>query len=280
MDIVTNPKLTTRTNYMPNTAASFVIETNASKLSQQHLLALAHNEVRVIHVKGFASPEASQTISGGQTDLGFRAYINVDQVRRIGMAFYETENKEDLIEDYFAVVHENQNAFRDACRPFGSPLDTFRCLLDEVWPAGANLQTILGRKMFVGLSRMVEPNTTFLAHHDIFAEDAPGHMEAESLKAQFAANIYFQVPEKGGELLMWHRHMTTKEFDERRKGQYGIAINELPEPDVVIKPGTGDLLIFDSRRIHAVASPQDQARVAVSFFIGYRGDDEPLTYWS
>lgn len=134
--------------------------------------------------------------------------------------------------------------------------------------------------MFVGLSRMVEPDTTFLAHHDIFAEDAPGSEEAESLLAQFAANIYFQVPDEGGELLMWHRNMSTEEFDERRKGQYGIEIIDLPPPDVVVKPGRGDLLIFDSRKIHAVASPRDRARVAVSFFIGYRGDNQPLTYWS
>ena len=79
---------------------------------------------------------------------------------------------------------------------------------------------------------------------------------------------------------MWHRSMSTEEFDEKRKGQYGIEIDDLPPPDVVVKPGRGDLLIFDSRKIHAVASPRDQARVAVSFFIGYRGDDQPLTYWS
>ena len=263
-----------------NCESSYVVETDAKNLTHEHLLKLAHGAIRVIKVKGFTSPEASHVISGGQTDMGFRAYINVDQVRRIGMAFYETENKEALVKDYFAVARENQMAFRDACVPFGSPLDTLRCLLDELWPAGAYLQTIYGQKMFVGLSRMVEPNTTFLAHHDIFSEDAPGLAEAESLKAQFAANIYFQVPEKGGELLMWHRRLTTEEFDERRKGQYGISIDELPEPDVVVKPDTGDLLLFDSRRIHAVASPQDKARVAVSFFIGYPGDNQPLTYWS
>lgn len=245
--------------------SGYVIRTNASSLSTDHLKALANGTIRVVHVEAFASETACNVICTGQVDLGFKPYINVEQVRRIGMAYYETEN---------------QNAFRNACQPVGSPLDTLRCLLDEIWPAGANLQTIHSQKMFVGLSRMVEPDTTFLAHHDIFAEDAPGSEEAESLLAQFAANIYFQVPDEGGELLMWHRNMSTKEFDERRKGQYGIEIVDLPPPDVVVKPGRGDLLIFDSRKIHAVASPRDRARVAVSFFIGYRGDNQPLTYWS
>jgi len=257
-----------------------VIVTDIDGLSYDHLKSLAHGNVRVLHLREFTSKSVSKAISGGQVELGFEAYINVEQVRKIGMAFYETECKPELLEKYFSIARENQMAFRKACAPFGSPLDTLRCLLDEIWPAGAHLQKIHGKKMFVGLSRMVEPDTTFLAHHDIFSEDAPSEFEAESLKAQFAANIYFQVPRNGGELLMWHRRMTTEEFDQRRKGDYGIAIDELPPPDVVVKPESGDLLIFDSRRIHAVASPKDDPRVAVSFFIGYRGDDQPLTYWS
>jgi hypothetical protein len=159
-------------------------------------------------------------------------------------------------------------------------LDTLRCRLDEVWPAGAHVQTLFGRKMFVGLSRMVEPATTFLAHHDIFSDDAPGMPEAESLNAQFGANVYVQMPERGGELLMWHRNLAKEEFDQRRRGEYGIEISELPPPDVVLKPGTGDLLIFDARKVHAVASPQDDNRLAFSCFVGYRGDDQPLTFWS
>ncbi|WP_082547134.1 MULTISPECIES: 2OG-Fe(II) oxygenase [Rhizobium] len=258
----------------------YLIETNKYSLNKDHITALARSEVRVVKVKGFANGPSCDLISKGQTSLGFQPYINVSEVRKIGMAFYETEMKQELIDKYFTVASDHQNDFRKACEPFGSPLDTLRALLDEIWPAGANLQTIFGRKMFVGLSRMVEPDTTFLAHHDIFSEDAPGIEEAESLTAQFAANIYFQVPDIGGELLMWHKNMTTQEFNERRKGKYGIAIEDLPPPDVVIKPGRGDLLIFDSRKIHAVASPRGSSRMAVSFFIGYRGEECPLTYWS
>lgn len=258
----------------------YVVETDKYGLNSDHLKALAQGDLRVIRVMSFANSASCDLITKGQTTLGFQPYINVSQVCKIGMAFYETELKPELIDKYFVVAREHQNDFRKACEPFGSPLDTLRCLLDEIWPAGANLQTMFGRKMFVGLSRMVEPNTTFLAHHDIFSEDAPGIEEAESLTAQFAGNIYFQVPDIGGELLMWHRSMTTEEFDERRQGKCGIAIDDLPPPDLVVKPGLGDLLIFDSRKIHAVAPPRVTPRMAVSFFIGFRGDTAPLTYWS
>lgn len=281
MDTRLSTENQTKNNYHQNPAQhQYLIRTNRDNLKFEHLQSLARNETRVIQVCGFANESTCAAVTNGQDDLGFEAYINVDQVRKIGMAFYETESNPELLDKYFNIVKENQTAFRKACEPMGSPLDTFRCILEEVWPAGAQIQTIHGRKMFVGLSRMVEPNTTFLAHHDIFSEDAPGIYEAESLVSQFAANIYFQVPDVGGELLMWHKNLTTPEFDDLRKDQYGIEIHDLPPPDVIVKPGRGDLLIFDSRKIHAVASPKDKPRMAVSFFIGYRGDDQPLTYWS
>jgi hypothetical protein len=258
----------------------YILKTTREHLSADHLRLLAKGEIRIIQVQSFISKKASGIISDGAVELGYRPYINVDKVRRIGMAYYETEHEAALIEQYFASARTCQEQLRAACDPVGSPMDTARCLLDEVWPAGAHLQTLFGKKMFVGLSRMVEPDTTFLAHHDVFADDAPGMVEAASVISQFGANIYVQMPERGGELLMWHRNMSIAEFDQKRHGEYGINIRNLPPPDVVLKPGTGDLLIFDAHKIHAVASPQDQSRLALSFFVAYRGDNEPLTYWS
>lgn len=258
----------------------YVVKTTRANLSADHIRLLAKNEIRIIQVQSFISNKSCEIISNGAVELGYKPYINVDNVRRIGMAYYETEHEETLIKQYFATAQKCLEQLRVACDPVGSPMDAVRCLLDEVWPAGAHLQTLFGKKMFVGLSRMVMPNTTFLAHHDIFADDAPGMQESESIISQFGANVYVQMPKMGGELLMWHKNMSIAEFDEKRRGEYGINIKDLPPPDIVLKPNTGDLLIFDAHKLHAVASPQDQARLALSFFVAYRGDNEPLTYWS
>lgn len=248
----------------------YVVKTTRDQLKADHIRALAHNNIRIIQVQSFVSRTAAGIISDGALGLGYKPYTNVDKVRRIGMAYYETEHEEALIEQYFSTARSCLEQLRAACDPVGSPMDTVRCLLDEVWPAGANLQALFGRKMFVGLSRMVEPDTTFLAHHDIFADDAPGMPESESVISQFGANVYVQMPEKGGELLMWHRNMSISEFDEMRAGEYGIHIDDLPPPDVVLKPGVGDLLIFDAHKLHAVASPKEKARLALSFFVAYQ----------
>lgn len=249
-------------------------------LNATHIQMLASGKCSVLHIQAFVDPTACAQIAQGAIDHGYSAYLNVPSVRRIGMAFYETENKPDLVENYFSVAQQNQENLRKACAPIMSPLDALRCKLDEVWEPGAYLQTLYGKKMFIGLSRMVEPGTTFLAHHDIFEQDAPGAQEAVSIKAQFAANVYVQIPETGGELLMWNINMAPKVFDQLRGKDYGLRVETLPKPDIVVKPRSGDLLIFDSRKMHAVAPPVESSRLALSCFVAYRGDDKPLTFWS
>lgn len=249
-------------------------------LNASHIKKLANGQCSVLHIKGFVDAAACALIAQGALNYGYSAYLNVPSVRRIGMAFYETENKPDLVTRYFAVAQQNMENLRSACTPMMSPLDLLRCKLDEIWEAGACLQTLYGKKMFVGLSRMVEPGTTFLAHHDIFEQDAPGAPEAISVQAQFGANVYVQIPETGGELLMWNMNMAPRVFDQLRGKDYGIRVETLPKPDIVVKPGTGDLLIFDSRKMHAMAPPVEKSRLALSCFVAYRGDGKPLTFWS
>lgn len=264
----------------PTSVRSHVETTSARELSAAHIKRLARGDCMVVQVKEFLSPQACRMIAAGAVDLGYQPYLNVPSVRRIGMAFYETEGNPELIERYFSQVQENSNQMRRACAPAPSPIDVLRCTLDELWPAGAQLQTFGGRKMFVGLSRMVEPGTTFLAHHDIFEQDAQDAPEARSVLAQFGANLYAQVPDTGGELLMWNMNMPPEEFDRLRAGEYGIPVERLPPPDLALKPSAGDLFVFDSRKMHAVAPPVERPRLALSCFVAYRGDEAPLTFWS
>lgn len=260
---------------------SKVLETTAEALRWEMIQALSQEEVLVIRIARFVGDELCEVLSvKAEDEIGYRGYLNVPSVRRIGMAFYETEGKSDLIDQYFASARQNILDFRGACAPYCSPIDTLRCTLDEVWPAGANLQTLSDRKMFVGLSRMVRPGTTFLAHHDLFAEDAPGSREAAELQAQFGANVYIKMPAEGGELLMWEREIPTPIFNEMRGKEYGLEVHRLGEPDLSIKPQRGDLLLFNSRKMHAVAPGKEINRLALSCFVGYRGVHRPLMFWS
>lgn len=176
------------------------------------------------------------------------------------MAFYETESKLELIEKYFNEAKNHIDDLRTRCLPYTSPIDLLRCNLDEVWPAGAMLESLYGKKMFVGLSRVVEPNIKLLAHHDIFHKDAPTSYHTKSLIAQFAANIYLTLPATGGQIQIWNREITPADFE--------------------IAPKLGELILFNSQKIHAVTPGTTASRLSTSCFVGYRGSHLPLTYWS
>lgn len=257
-----------------------VVETTVRSLGHADIAHLATGTTLVVRVRGFVDPHTCKALARRAEEYGYESYLNVPSVSRIGMAFYETEGREHLIEEYFLSARGNIQDFRDACAPYRSPIDSLRCLLDEAWIPGSMLQTLGQRKMFAGLSRMVKPGTTFLAHHDIFENDAPGAPEARGLLAQFAANVYIRMPETGGELLMWRREIPTPAFDAMRGADYGVPVQSLGPPDLALRPEPGDLLIFNSRKMHAVAPGTGCNRLALSCFIGYRGPQDPLSVWS
>jgi len=241
---------------------------------------LVREDVLAVRIRNFVSEDVAGKLSEQIIAHGFQNYLNAPSIGRIGMAFYEAENQASRVADYFESVSDNIDELRKRCAPYASPIDLLRCVLDEVWPAGAKLETLYGRKMYVGLSRVVNPGVTFLAHHDIFAKDAPDSFWAHSLLAQMAANVYLSMPREGGSLQIWDRQLSPKVFDELRGNSYGIVPSMLGEAKLEIRPEVGDLILFNSRCMHAVTPGVDNIRLSLSCFVGYRGAAMPLTCWS
>jgi hypothetical protein len=57
---------------------------------------------------------------------------------------------------------------------------------------------------------------------------------------------------------------------------YGLDRSKIGPPDVVLRPGVGDLIVFDTGRIHAVRRVADGVRITASCFIGVRSRWHPL----
>ena len=254
----------------------FVID----KLTEQHIKALISHELQVLRIPNFISQEACRTISQGLKSTGYKDYLNAPSVGRIGMSYFETGLKPDIIDLYFSTAIENINVLRKSCYPYPCPIDTLRCILDETWNAGCYLQTLYGKKMFVGLSRSLESGVSLLAHHDMFGRHAPDTSEANSLISQFGINVYIDVPEIGGELAMWMNEISDEEFLKLRGNFYGVPLELLGDPDFKVKPKNGDLILFNARKMHAVLAGKGVDRLTISAFFGYRGDQNPLTVWS
>lgn len=249
-------------------------------LTLDHLLALTEGRAQAVIIKNFLERRHASELTEKILKKGHDYYENAASIGRIGMAFYEAERDSLKLNDYFKSTLTNTKELRSRCYPNFSPMDLLRCMLDELWPAGAMLESLYGKKMFAGMCRVVNPGVTFLAHHDILSKDAPDSFRAHSLKCQIACNVYLSMPSQGGELWIWNREIGEKEFDAMRGSSYGIEPKLLGEPSIVLRPETGDMILFNSRLMHAVSAGNDAPRLSISCFVGFRSQSSPLTLWS
>ena len=252
------------------------------ELTSENILALANSEINAISVEGFYDHDLCDKMYDFFVK-NIEYCINAPSIGRIGMAFYETDSKDELIEDYYINSRKRINSIRSAFHPYLSPIDKYklRLYLQEIWVQGANIENIHDRKMFIGLCRVVEPNIDFLPHQDKLSKDAMYIEKSLGLIGQFAANIYLDIPEEGGEIDMWSEELDDDTYDSLRKGgSYGIERNLLPKPCSTYKPQKGELFIFNAKKLHAVKAVKGSPRLSISSFIGYYGFDKPLIYWS
>jgi 2OG-Fe(II) oxygenase superfamily len=210
-------------------------------------------------------------------------------VQRTGITFFETNGSIELLERYYEQAQILIKSLRQVCYPYLSPIDKLRLDLTDMWLAGSGIENIHGRTMLAGIARVFEDGFELPPHQDILLRDildaalAPTH-HFEDLITQLSINVYLQIPEVGGELEIWDLKPSLDEQQAIRNEEYKyegiIDRTSLPAAAAVIRPEAGELILFDSGRIHAVRSSRGGLRASVSMFLGYRGLDKPLTYWS
>jgi len=212
----------------------------------------------------------------------FARYLRAQNVgvQRTGMTFFETKGDPRLLEQYYAEAQRMRTTIRNTCFPYLSPIDKLRVELEEVWFAGARLENIHGQPMMVGIARMFEDSFELPPHQDVLARDIVDNSSDGMLLSQLSANIYLREAKFGGELEIWGIKPSYQEFLKLACDDLHFDQNKLPPSEVLYKPCAGDLVLFDSGRVHAVRPSKQGPRVSMSCFVGYRGQNMPLTYWS
>lgn len=252
------------------------------ELESDALVALAEGEIMAVRVPGFYPKSACLEIASrmGSSEL-FGTYANAPKIGRVGQAFFES-----LVSAAHRAAYEHNalkwiGEMRSYCEPFLSPIDKLRLAVDEVWPGGSQLGIMSSKKMFVGLARVFDRGASAEPHQDVLAWDAPESEEARSLLGQIAANIYLKMPAEGGELLIWPRSLSYDEYQSMRIPEsYGVHAFMLGCSPVRLVPEEGELILFNSTLVHAVATSGPGTRVTWSCFVGLRGLDQPAMMWS
>lgn len=252
------------------------------QIDSQALHALATGGAMAVRVPGFYHREAAQRIAAAMRESRlFGMYANAPQIGRVGQAYFESLASEAHRAEYERNAVKWIAEMRSICEPFLSPIDKLRLALDESWSPGAQVGSLQGKKMFVGLARIFGKGSGAEPHQDVLAWDAPDSEEAKALTGQLAANIYLAMPSTGGELLVWPHSLSREEYEAARiPGSYGVREACLPCAPVVIQPQEGELILFNSTFVHAVATSDTGDRVTWSCFVGLRGSNQPAMLWS
>ena len=239
-----------------------------------------------IRVPNFLPVEHCDSISRQmRRKSSFKRYSMAEDVpvRRIGMTLFETEQKKRKLDQYFKEAIPTSEYLREMCAPCINPLDLLRLRLEEIWPAGAQIMKILGKKMLPGIARMFEANASegLPPHQDILERDLPNLSSEYLPNVQLAANIYVEVAPEGGELELWDFAPCLEEFQTLLDGQYDFLDREkIPLSAASIRPQKGELILMRSDKVHAVHPSKGGERIAMSCFLGYFGMHKPLTYWA
>lgn len=265
------------------TSASRILKRDT--LNREDLKCLFEGKILAIRIKNYLSEEEATKISQKVvTAAGFDHYSIAKElgIFRTGMSFFETTGKPKERGRYFMQAQAASQNLRKICSPYMVPLDLFHQNLEEVWLHGANIERIDGMKMQAGTVRMFrgDMENTLPPHQDILIREAPKSRRAHRMRTQLAANIYLKTPEVGGELELWDVRLTDDEFANCRNHTHDfIDRNKLPGNSFILKPEPGELILFQSPKVHTVHACKSDIRLAMSCFVGYYGEKEALTYW-
>ena len=253
-------------------------------LHSEALLALIKGQLLAIRVRHYYPENFCQRVQerlSSEERMGVYSTFGAEEIGRDRLSYYETHNNPVHWQQYYAQAGYNIREIREIFDPYYSPIDRLRLNLDEVWPAGAHLENIDGLPMFVGLTRLLKEGSYIFPHNDNIQEDSNFNPRAREIRIQLAANVYLNMPESGGSLLLWDASMLPENLSHcLRQDGYGFDPEKIGLPKLEIQPEIGDLILFNSRYLHSVSRVGVGGRLSSSCFIGFRSFNRPLSYWS
>ncbi len=251
-------------------------------LEASHVMSILDHSVDAVVVPNWFSAEACLAIAERvKKSRYYSAYPDYPTVGRLGQELFECSNEDDFAR-YQADALTLLRDMRGLVHPYISPVDRLRLELDDIWASGCNLKKLGDKKTFAGVVREYRETSFAEPHCDVIAWDIlASHKSQTSVTKQIAANVYLKTSDTGGELLLWDEWPTQSTYNQAHNaGGIGLDKKKIPPPKTEIVPKQGDLILFNSMRIHSVNEITKGVRMTWACFIGYSGSDAPLVVWS
>jgi|SRR5579862_2484853 len=242
--------------------------------SKDQWTSLIDGRVDAIHLVGFASKsECSALLDFIGKHPDTVRYTTAPGIFRLGSSFSDIRKAGQVADAY-----RREDVLVEALAVSGA-VSRLIGTIAASWPLGIETLTYDDHVLHRSIARRIVGRGAE-AHDDDIAKDIPGHRSASKVRIQMGVNLYIETPEDGGELEGWHRRLSSEEYEAARiPGSYGVHRSVLGDPNWILKPSEGDVVVFNNSEIHAIRASK-QARSTWGFFLGFRSDRLPLLIWS
>lgn len=257
------------------------------KIKNNDLQGLVSKELIAIRIPNFFPAALCDLAAEEITNYGTKDYYEVTKkigiMRKIGTAIFDYAENPEEVHKYYDNV-ESTKSLLDSIFDNWNPILKLQKILDKTWKAGCYNESLHDKDMYAGLIRILDKGSYALPHQDMTMWDMPNCEKAQTIKHQFAVNIYIQTPQKGGELVVYDHSIRSRSEYQSRKidGTYGIDTSFISRKNkITMKPRKGDLIISNSQMLHEVLENTSRLpRITTSCFINYRGKNQPLLMFS
>jgi hypothetical protein len=250
-------------------------------LTKSALLSLFSGKTLAITVDSFKSYQNFNEINQEILQCKTSSYTyDGSVVSHVGVSSYGIDDDPKQFEKYYQNVDTSIAQLQSIFKPSLDPIKIFKAALESIWDHGVAYINLHDKKTFSGIIRIIHGGSMIHAHQDFLSWSNPGAKNTDLIIAQCGMNYFTQVPNEGGCLIMWKKSLSREEFFKASKGDFCIHLDNMPNPDISIKPKQGMLALINANYLHAIQMPIDKDRIAVSCFVGYQGDKQPLLLWS
>ena len=242
-------------------------------LDANTLMSLVNNQVAGVKIADFASSEEIEGFTRALTGQSCRTQ-SVKQVTRLGISQYE-QGVCNSKQAYFDRAKEVSESFNEIFEQSFSPRARFIECLRKIGIDAAVMHEPGYGDYFAGNGKL--RNGLSPIHVDFAPQDSADWLIGSS-KAQLAWNFYLQVPNEGGELLLWDKFWQPADDVYQVEGSYFYDEKVVEGcPLLKVKVSPGEVVIINARNFHAVAESKD--RLAFGSFISVF-DDDTYRLWS
>ncbi len=251
------------------------------RLEGEDVLAVTRGELAYVHVPGFLdlawAGEVSARFLGAVGPLHTWYDYETARTLRVGRALLQ---ELPHVEAYFDAAPATNAAVRALFEGGDDALASVRAALaaatgwEDLEPEEA------GRAYATDLVQAVEEGSRAALHSDARRRELG--LAISSFPLNLTWNVYLQMPERGGDLVVYDRawRPVDERFRRARGSDYLRGILE-ETARAAVRPASGDLVIFDADRYHEVATTEGPTRrVTAHSFIAADAERGAFMVWS